>query len=66
LKKILRGAHLLTKPIAVAPIPYGYVASEKKQDGVFYVGDQFAVIPSFTSREAYPWVKPWRPALLAA
>ena len=35
-----------TKPLAISPIPYGYVA--QTADGVWRVGDQAAVIPSFT------------------
>jgi len=34
------------KPLAISPIPYGYVA--KVSDGIWRVGDQAAVIPSFT------------------
>lgn len=35
-----------TKPLAISPIPYGY--SSGAADGVWRVGDQAAVIPSFT------------------
>ena len=35
-----------TKPIAVSPIPYGYLGGVA--DGLWRVGDQTAVIPSFT------------------
>ncbi len=38
---------LLERPLAVAPIPYGYV-SETAADGLWALGDQAAVIPSFT------------------
>jgi flavin-dependent dehydrogenase len=43
---IMRGAeHLLDKPLAVGRVPYGLVRSET--DGLYYIGDQAAVIPSF-------------------
>ena len=42
----LEGARaLLPRPLAVAGIPYGYLASP---DGLFRLGDQAAVIPSLT------------------
>lgn len=34
------------KPLAISPIPYGYLA--ETSDGMWRVGDQAAVIPSFT------------------
>lgn len=34
------------KPLAISPIPYGYIADE--HDGIWRLGDQAAVIPSFT------------------
>ncbi|MBS1804358.1 MAG: NAD(P)/FAD-dependent oxidoreductase [Acidobacteria bacterium] len=34
------------KPLAISPIPYGYVA--KTSNGIWRIGDQAAVIPSFT------------------
>lgn len=34
------------KPLAIAPIPYGYLGGEDR--GVWCIGDQAAVIPSFT------------------
>jgi flavin-dependent dehydrogenase len=37
---------LLEKPLAVSAIPYGYVRAAS--DGVWMLGDQAAVIPSFT------------------
>lgn len=44
----LAGAEpLLDKPIAVTHIPYGYIRSTT-QDGLYCIGDQAAVIPSFT------------------
>jgi flavin-dependent dehydrogenase len=42
----LRGAEALwPKPLAIAAIPYGHV--QRRADGVWRVGDQAAVIPSF-------------------
>ena len=38
---------LLGKPIAVTHIPYGYLR-ETTDDGLYCIGDQAAVIPSFT------------------
>lgn len=47
LSERLEGAETLyEKPLAIAPIPYGFVAG--KDRGVWCVGDQVAVIPSFT------------------
>jgi menaquinone-9 beta-reductase len=44
----LAGAEqLLTKPIAVTHIPYGYIR-RTSEDGLYCIGDQAAVIPSFT------------------
>jgi flavin-dependent dehydrogenase len=44
----LRGAEwLLAKPLAISPIPYGFVR-DKAQNGMWSLGDQAAVIPSFT------------------
>jgi flavin-dependent dehydrogenase len=44
----LAGAEaLLTKPLAVSSIPYGYLRDDAS-DGVWSLGDQAAVIPSFT------------------
>ena len=37
----------LTKPIAVTHIPYGYIR-RTTDDGLYCIGDQAAVIPSFT------------------
>lgn len=39
---------MLPKPLAVSPIPYGFVRREALGDGLWAVGDQAAVIPSFT------------------
>jgi flavin-dependent dehydrogenase len=38
---------LLDKPITVTHIPYGYIR-RATQDGLYCIGDQAAVIPSFT------------------
>jgi flavin-dependent dehydrogenase len=47
LRERLQGAEpLLEKPLAITSIPYGYVRSNS--DGVWSLGDQAAVIPSFT------------------
>jgi flavin-dependent dehydrogenase len=44
----LAGAEpLLAKPIAVTHIPYGYIRTTT-EDGLYCIGDQAAVIPSFT------------------
>jgi len=44
----LAGAEpLLDKPIAITHIPYGYMRSTT-EDGLYCIGDQAAVIPSFT------------------
>ena len=39
---------LLAKPLAVAAIPYGYVRRAEAGEQLWAVGDQAAVIPSFT------------------
>jgi flavin-dependent dehydrogenase len=45
--QILNGAtQCWPKPLAISPIPYGYVA--KSSGGIWRLGDQAAVIPSFT------------------
>jgi flavin-dependent dehydrogenase len=47
LRERLQGAQaLLDKPLAVSSIPYGYVRASS--DGLWALGDQAAVIPSFT------------------
>ncbi len=47
LRSLLDGATPLTsRPLAISPIPYGYLATES--DGLWRIGDQAAVIPSFT------------------
>jgi flavin-dependent dehydrogenase len=44
----LRGAEpLLDKPVAVTHIPYGFMR-RTTEDGLYCIGDQAAVIPSFT------------------
>ena len=44
----LAGAEpLLAKPLAVTHIPYGYIR-RTTEDGLYCIGDQAAVIPSFT------------------
>ena len=44
----LAGAEpLLAKPIAITHIPYGYIR-RSTEDGLYCIGDQAAVIPSFT------------------
>jgi flavin-dependent dehydrogenase len=44
----LEGAEpLLDKPIAITHIPYGYIR-RSTEDGLYCIGDQAAVIPSFT------------------
>ena len=44
----LAGAEpLLAKPLAITHIPYGYVR-RSTEDGLYCIGDQAAVIPSFT------------------
>jgi flavin-dependent dehydrogenase len=37
---------LWERPLAISPIPYGYLG--KREEGLWRVGDQAAVIPSFT------------------
>jgi hypothetical protein len=47
MKQRLRGAQALwQRPLAISPIPYGYLAARPR--GLWCVGDQAAVIPSFT------------------
>lgn len=51
LRERLQGAQaLLERPLAVSAIPYGYVreASDNQSKGLWALGDQAAVIPSFT------------------
>lgn len=45
--KLLDGARpLWPRPLAISPIPYGHLCDE--DDGLWRIGDQAAVIPSFT------------------
>jgi flavin-dependent dehydrogenase len=47
LRLLLEGARALwERPLAISPIPYGYLAG--RVSGLWRVGDQAAVIPSFT------------------
>jgi menaquinone-9 beta-reductase len=47
LRQRLHGARALwERPLAIAPIPYGYLAA--RPSGLWCIGDQAAVIPSFT------------------
>ena len=47
LRTLLDGATALTpRPLAISPIPYGYLA--ENMHGLWCIGDQAAVIPSFT------------------
>lgn len=47
LSRRLEGAHpVLGRPLAIAAIPYGYV--RRRSDGIWRLGDQAAVIPSFS------------------
>jgi flavin-dependent dehydrogenase len=49
LRTRLEGAEtLLARPLAISPIPYGFVRREAIAPGVWSGGDQAAVIPSFT------------------
>lgn len=41
-------APLLTKPLAITGLPYGYVVTNAGLDGPWRLGDQAAVIPSFS------------------
>jgi hypothetical protein len=43
-----RARPLFAKPLAIAAIPYGFLRSRPIAPEVFAVGDQLAVIPSFT------------------
>jgi menaquinone-9 beta-reductase len=46
-RRLLDGAQpLWTRPLAISPIPYGYLVSEERF--IWCIGDQAAVIPSFT------------------
>jgi flavin-dependent dehydrogenase len=45
-QRLSRATPLWERPLAVSPIPYGYLAGQP--NGLWCVGDQAAVIPSFT------------------
>lgn len=45
-ERLANSAPCWPKPLAISPIPYGYLGGPN--DGVWRVGDQVAVIPSFT------------------
>ena len=45
-ERLKNAAPLWQKPLAISPIPYGHLGGP--EDGVWRVGDQVAVIPSFT------------------
>ncbi len=48
-ERLLRGARpLWDRPLAVAGVPYGFRQREAGPPGLYRVGDQAAVIPSFT------------------
>ena len=47
-ERLLGAEALLPKPLAIASIPYGFVRRKPMGDGLWAVGDQAAVIPSFT------------------
>ncbi len=47
LRRLLKDAQALwTRPLAISPIPYGFLAASSR--GPWCIGDQAAVIPSFT------------------
>ena len=47
LRQIMHGSReLWERPLAISSIPYGYLAG--RPDGIWCIGDQAAVIPSFT------------------
>ncbi|SDF75386.1 NAD(P)/FAD-dependent oxidoreductase [Terriglobus roseus] len=46
-KRLTGAVPLLDKPIAITHIPYGYMR-HTTEDGLYCIGDQAAVIPSFT------------------
>lgn len=49
LHELLEGAEALwPNPLAIAPIPYGYLGRDETADALWCIGDQAAVIPSFT------------------
>jgi flavin-dependent dehydrogenase len=46
--RLARAEPLLPRPLAINPIPYGFLRREAIAENLFAVGDQAAVIPSFT------------------
>ncbi len=46
-RRIAGATPLLARPIAITHIPYGYIR-RTTDDGIYCIGDQAAVIPSFT------------------
>ncbi len=46
-RRLAGGEPLLDKPVAVTHIPYGHIR-RTTEDGLYCIGDQAAVIPSFT------------------
>jgi len=49
LRARLHGAEaVLERPLSLSRIPYGYVRREVRERGLWYLGDQAAVIPSFS------------------
>ena len=47
-QRLLGAEPLLERPLAISSIPYGFVRREALSDTLYAVGDQAAVIPSFT------------------
>ena len=45
-KRLTDAEPMLAKPLTIASLPYGFV--RESSDGLWYVGDQAVVIPSFT------------------
>jgi flavin-dependent dehydrogenase len=45
-RRLLDAEPLHPRPLSISPIPYGYVSTHS--DGLWRIGDQAAVIPSFT------------------
>lgn len=49
LRRRLRGAEaVLERPLSLSKIPYGYLRRDAEEAGLWYLGDQAAVIPSFS------------------
>ncbi len=42
------GTELFDRPLSIHRVPYGYLYPGTPEDGMFRLGDQFGVIPSFT------------------